>query len=68
MSNPQYIFFSTGNQFKNKRVLMETIHKMKAERNRVKALEDQKTARMARSNAKKTRKDDKVRATEAETK
>lgn len=47
---------------------METIHKMKAERNRVKALEDQKTARMARSNAKKTRKDDKVRAAEAETK
>ncbi|GMH47665.1 hypothetical protein TrVE_jg8290 [Triparma verrucosa] len=57
-----------GNQFKNKRVLMETIHKMKAERNRVKALEDQKVARMARSQAKKTRKDDKAKAADVESK
>ena len=60
--------FPLGNQFKNKRVLMETIHKMKAERNRVKALEDQKVARMARSQAKKTRKDDKAKAADVESK
>ena len=55
-----------GNQFKNKRVLMEKIHQMKAERNREKALADQAAARKARSQAKKTRKDAKEAAKNAE--
>ncbi|GMI30947.1 hypothetical protein TeGR_g81 [Tetraparma gracilis] len=44
-----------GNLYKNKRVLMEKIHSMKAEKNREKALTDQKEARLARSRAKKDR-------------
>ena len=46
---------SPGNLYKNKRVLMEKIHSMKAEKNREKALTDQKEARLARSRAKKDR-------------
>lgn len=38
-----------GNQFKNKRVLTETIHEMKAKKNNEKALEEQATARKGRA-------------------
>ena len=45
-----------GNQFKNKRVLMEAIHKMKAETVRERALVEQAEARKAKASAKKDRK------------
>merc|ERR1711957_960480 len=40
---------SEGNQFKNKRVLLETIHSMKAEKVKEKALADQVDARKSRA-------------------
>ena len=40
-----------GNQFKNKRVLIETIHDMKALRNKEKALQEQAEARKGRAKA-----------------
>jgi len=40
-----------GNQFKNKRVLTETIHEMKAKKNAEKTLEEQATARKGRAKA-----------------
>jgi large subunit ribosomal protein L19e len=49
-----------GNQFKNKRVLMEAIHKMKAEAMREKALVEQADARKAKAAAKRERKAKKV--------
>jgi large subunit ribosomal protein L19e len=40
-----------GNQFKNKRVLLETIHSMKAEKVKEKALSEQAEARKGRANS-----------------
>eukprot|EP00347_Sterkiella_histriomuscorum_P017036 403350904 len=44
---------SKGNQFKNKSVLIESIHKMKQEKIREKQLEEQKEARRQKNNVRK---------------
>merc|ERR1711957_172516 len=54
-----YHFFyrkSKGNSYKNKRVLIESIHKMKAEKVKAKALEDQSTARKEKAKVQKAKK------------
>jgi len=49
-----------GNQFKNKRVLIDAIHRMKGEQARVKALEEQAEARKARAKQREQRKLDRL--------
>ena len=48
-----------GNQFKNKRVLLETIHTMKSEHMKVKALADQAEAKKSRARARLSKRADK---------
>merc|ERR1711976_899805 len=47
---------SKGNKYKNKRVLVEAIHKVKAEKQKAKALEEQQQARKEKAKALKERK------------
>lgn len=51
-----------GNKYKTKRTLMETIHRLKAEKNRVQAVQDQATAAKERAALKKTKKTKEVSA------
>merc|ERR550537_171491 len=47
---------SKGNAYKNKRVLVEAIHKMKAEKMKAKALQEQSEARKEKAKVKKEKK------------
>lgn len=51
----QYYLAAKGNQFKNKNVLIEKIHKMKSERLREKQLKEQQDARRTKNAEKKAK-------------
>lgn len=69
IDNHIYHFFymrAKGNQFKNKRVLIEAIHKRKAETVKAKTLEEQTEARKAKARVVKEKREKRVAAALAE--
>lgn len=69
IDNHIYHFFymkAKGNQFKNKRVLIEAIHKRKAETIKAKTLEDQTEARKSKARVAKEKREAKAAALIAE--
>jgi large subunit ribosomal protein L19e len=69
IDNHIYHYFymkSKGNQFKNKRVLIEAIHKRKAETVKAKTLEEQTEARKAKARVAKDKREKRAAAALAE--